>query len=132
MSPQEYISQQPADRKFIMNALHEVIIGNDQSVTPVVEPMMGKEMILYKECNTMKYGLAAVKSHLSLHCLPIYMNPALHEKYLALLPKAKVQKGCINFTGTDDFPIDIAASLIADCAPVNIAAVLENRKKSKK
>jgi hypothetical protein len=68
-------------------------MANDKTVTPVVEPMMGKEMIIYKEATTMKYALSGVKAHISLHCLPMYMNPAIHQKYEPLLPAAKFQKG---------------------------------------
>jgi len=77
----------------------------------------------------MKYGLAAVKNYMSLHCMPIYMNPALHAKYAALLPAAKFQKGCINFTGSDEVPLDIISALIADCSGISIAEMLENRKR---
>lgn len=132
MSIAEYISTQPPEWQAQMTALHEAIITNDKTVIPAVEPMMGKEMILYKERKCMKYGLAGVKKYMSLHCLPIYMNPAFHTKYTPLLPKAKFQKGCINFTGTDDMPVEIAAALISDCAGISIADMLENRNKKKK
>lgn len=77
----------------------------------------------------MKYGLAVVKSHMSLHCMPIYMNPALHAKYSALLPAAKFQKGCINFTNATEARPEIISALITDCSAINIADMLENRKK---
>jgi hypothetical protein len=59
----------------------------------------------------------------------MYKNAALHARYEALLPAAKFQKGCINFTRADAMPLDLVAALIADCAPINIPAMLENRKK---
>jgi hypothetical protein len=129
MSPTEYLSQQLPERQPIMNALHDAILANDKTVTPVVEPMMGKEMIIYKEATTMKYALSGVKAHISLHCLPMYMNPAIHQKYEPLLPAAKFQKGCVNFTSAEAMPIDIATQLIVDCAAVSIVAMLANRKK---
>jgi hypothetical protein len=129
MSPSEYLSQQLPERQPIMNALHDAIMANDKTVTPVVEPMMGKEMIIYKEATTMKYALSGVKAHISLHCLPMYMNPAIHQKYEPLLPAAKFQKGCVNFTSAEAMPIDVATQLIVDCAAISIVAMLENRKK---
>ncbi|HEY2581445.1 MAG TPA: hypothetical protein VGI43_06545 [Mucilaginibacter sp.] len=129
MTPDEYISAQPADRLQIMHALHDAMTAGDRSVTPIVEAMMGKEMIIYKERGYMKYALSGVKNYMSFHCMPIYCNPALHSRYVGLLPAAKFQKGCINFVGPDDFPITIAANLISDCAKVSIADFLENRKK---
>ncbi|MES2274411.1 MAG: hypothetical protein V4592_00195 [Bacteroidota bacterium] len=132
MTIPEYISSQPAERQEFMTALHEVIMANDKSVVPMIEPMMGKEMILYKEKCYMKYGLSGVKNYISLHCMPIYMNPVLHGKYADLLPAAKLQKGCINFTDAAEMPVEIAAGLITDCAGISIAAMLENRNKKKK
>lgn len=125
----EFISHMPAERQATLTAIHEAIIANDPSVIPVIKPMMGKEMILYEERGYMKYGLASTKNHMSLHCMPIYMNPALHAKYVPLLSAAKFQKGCINFTDGEDFPIAVLTALITDCSTIDIAAVLENRKK---
>jgi hypothetical protein len=132
MTVSEYIGSMPFDRQALLNALHETIIANDPTVNPVIKPMMGKEMILYEERCYMKYGLASTKNYMSLHCMPIYMNPPLHAKYVELLPTAKFQKGCINFTDTTSMPPAIVAALIVDCSSISIAALLENRKRNKK
>ena len=131
MNAVEYISSTPSDWQALLTNLHEMIMSNDPSVSPVVKPMMGKEMILYEEHSYMKYGLASTKKYMSLHCLPMYMNPALHEKYEKLLPAAKFQKGCINFTNAAEMPVGIVTALIIDCSSISIAAMLENRKKKK-
>jgi len=132
MTVSEYISSMPSDRQALLSALHDTIMTHDRGINPVVKPMMGKEMILYEERSYMKYGLASTKNYMSLHCLPIYMNPQLHAKYAALLPAAKFQKGCINFTDAAAMPPEIVTALIKDCSSISIAAMLENRKKSKK
>jgi hypothetical protein len=132
MTISEFISSMPGDRQAQLNTIHDTIIANDPGVKPVIKPMMGKEMILYEERSYMKYGLASTKNYMSLHCLPMYMNPPLHAKYEALLPAAKFQKGCINFTDTTAMPAGIVAALIRDCSSISIAALLENRKKNKK
>ena len=132
MTVSEYISSMPFDRQALLNVLHETIMANDPTVNPVIKPMMGKEMILYEERGYMKYGLASIKNYMSLHCLPIYMNSPLHAKYVELLSAAKFQKGCINFTDAAAMPPAIVAALIADCSSISIAAMLENRKRTKK
>jgi hypothetical protein len=129
MTIPEFLAALPADRRQLMTTLHETIIANDPNVTFSIKPMMGKEMMMYEEGKYMKYALASVKSHMSLHCLPMYMHADLHAKYSALLPAAKFQKGCINFTGAAEVPVAIVAALIADCAPINVPAMLANRKK---
>jgi hypothetical protein len=132
MTIQEYISNAPMERQELLRMLHEAIIANDPSVEPVIKPMMGKDMILYEDHGYMKYGLATTKNHMSLHCLPIYMDASLHAKYAALLPAAQFQKGCINFTNAEEMPLLPVTALITDCALVNIVSVLENRKKKSK
>jgi hypothetical protein len=112
MTIPEFLASLPAGRQELMNTLHETIIANDPNVTFAIKPMMGKEMIMYEEGHYMKYALASAKSHMSLHCLPIYMNAPLHAKYAGLLPAAKFQKGCINFTDAATMPVAIVAALI--------------------
>lgn len=129
MNVSEYISSMPPDRRALLTALHDTIMTHDPGVSPVVKPMMGKEMILYEERSYMKYGLASAKNYMSLHCLPMYMNPKLHAKYAELLSAATFQKGCINFTDKAAMPPATVAALIADCSSISIAAMLENRKK---
>ena len=131
MTVSEYINSMPLDRQALLYALHETIIANDPTVNPVIKPMMGKEMILYEEHSYMKYGLASAKNYMSLHCLPIYMNPLLHTKYVGLLSAARFQKGCINFTDMAAMPPAIVAALITDCSSISIAAMIENRKRNK-
>ena len=129
MTITEYISSAPAEWQATLTAIHEAILANDPSVIPVVKPMMGKEMVLYEERCYMKYGLAITSKYMSLHCLPMYMHPTLHAKYSALLPAAKFQKGCINFTSGDMMPADVVAALIVECSAISIADMLEKRKK---
>lgn len=132
MTITEFISQAPTERQELFTAIHEAIVANDPGVNPVIKPMMGKDMILYEEQCVMKYGLADTKKYMSLHCLPIYMDAVLHAKYLALLPDAQFQKGCINFTDTAQMPLATVAAFIAECSAINIAEVLANRKKKSK
>lgn len=131
MTATEYISTAPVERQAALTALHEALLANDPTVMPVIKPMMGKEMILYEERGYMKYALASARNYMSLHCLPIYMNPSLRAKYAALLPAAKLQKGCINFTDLKEFPPTIFAALIAECSLISTATMIEKRKKNK-
>ena len=84
----DYIVKQSPERQNILTRIHAIIIEGDKTVAPVVEPMMGKEMIVYKAKGMMKYALAGVKNYLSLHILPMYGSTNLYNKYKALLPKA--------------------------------------------
>jgi hypothetical protein len=131
MSIPEFISGQPIERQELLSQLHDIIIQKDKTVTPVIAPMMGKEMIIYNAPGTFKYGLASVKNHMSLHLLPMYSSPVLYEKYKELLPKAGFQKGCINFKNKEEMPLNIVKDLIADCSKIDLLAIRENQLKSK-
>jgi hypothetical protein len=124
MTIADHLQKQEPSRQPLMQALHDIILANDPSVTATVGTMMGKEMILYNY-GTFKYGLAGVKDYMSLHCLPMYMNAPMHTKYEALLPNANFQKGCINFKNETEMPLDIATQLIIDCAKIDLLAMRE-------
>ena len=130
-----YLSDQPIERQNVLTDIHETIIGNDKNVIAEVGLMMGKEMIIYKVKGSMKYALASVKNHMSLHVLPIYGSTVLHAKYKALLPEANFQKGCINFINASDMPIEIIKELIIDCSAIDLLKIREeylNSRKAKK
>lgn len=131
MSIAAFISSQPIERQELLSQLHEVIIDNDKTVTAVVAPMMGKEMIIYNAPGTFKYGLASVKKHMSLHLLPMYGSSIIYEKYKALLKEASFQKGCINFKSKEEIPLNIVTDLIIECAKIDLIAIREEQLKAK-
>jgi len=131
MTTADYISQQKEDRKDTLTRIHAIILQEDETITPEVGTMMGKEMILYKEKGYFKYGLASVASYITMHIMPIYGGSPLHAKYQALLPGMKIQKGCINFKADKEAPFEIIRQLFAECGKVSMAAMLERREKTK-
>ncbi len=68
------------------------------------------------------------KEYLSLHAMPIYCRPQLHERYRSLLPGAKFQKGCINFRQVEQVSLPVIGNLLADCAQVSMAAIQAGHK----
>ena len=133
MTPTEYISAQDPARREILANIHEIIVDTDKTIVATVGKMMAKEMILYHgPGNAFKYGLASVKDYMSLHVMPMYGFTAIYDKFSKLLDKAKFQKGCINFKKADEMPLPIVKELFAACEPIDLAAVVEQLKKSKK
>jgi hypothetical protein len=131
MSISAFISTQPEERQALLTQLHEIIIQKDKTVTPVIAPMMGKEMIIYNAPGSFKYALSSVKKYMSLHVLPMYMSPVLYEKYKGLMPAASFQKGCINFNNKDEMPLKTVKELIAECSKIDLRVIRENQLKSK-
>lgn len=131
MTIAEFILVQPKERQELLSQLHEIIIQNDKTVTPVIAPMMGKEMIIYNAPGSFKYGLSSIKYYMSLHVLPMYGSPIIYEKYKGLLKKASFQKGCINFKNKDEMPLKIVKDLVTDCSKIDLRVLRENYLKSK-
>ena len=127
-----YLLTQSADRQSILSDIHSIILDKDKSVVSVIEPMMGKEMIVYKSNGMMKYALAGVKNYMSFHVLPIYCSKALFEKYKSLLNKANFQKGCINFDTAENMPLDIVRQLVSDCSKVDLKKIREDQLNERK
>jgi len=131
MSISEFISKQISERQKLLTALHDIIITNDKNITAEIGSMMGKQMIIYN-AGMFKYALASVKDYMSLHVLPMYGSPTIYSKYKALLPKAKFQKGCINFNNEEEMPLEIVQQLIQDCSKIDLLKMREEYLKSKK
>jgi hypothetical protein len=132
MTASDYIAQQPVERRKLPTTIHETITRYDKTVKSVVAPMMGKEMINYMAPGSFKYGLSSVKNYMSLHLMPIYGSPILHEKYKKLLPLASFQKGCINFESEKEMPLAIMKLLIQDCSKIDLAAMKKQWEESMK
>jgi len=132
MTVAEYISKQLPDRQKLLTALHETIIENDKTVTAGVGNMMRQEIIGYNAPGTFKYGLGSGKNYMTLHALPMYGSTTIYEKYKALLPDAKFQKGCINFESAEEMPLKIIKQLIQDCSKIDLLKIREEYQKSKK
>ena len=127
----DFINSQPIERIEILTAIHKIILENDKSVIPIVEKMMGKEMIIYKCGGVMKYGLSSVKKHISLHVMPIYCLPELHLKYSTLLDKASFQKGCINFQDSSELPLEIVKQMFIEFSSFDFIKFREQYKSKK-
>ena len=124
MTPKEYLDSLPEDRKAILSKLRQLILKSDPLVKEVVSSMMGKEMLMYMQGDFMKYALSSVKEHMSFHSMVMYGSSTrfggsgLREKFEKLLPKAKFQKGCINFKDVIQMPLDIAEKFVKEMAKV--------------
>jgi hypothetical protein len=127
-----YIQSQQTERQELLQAIHDIIITVDLTVSAKVGQMMRADMILYNTPQTFKYGLASVKQYMSLHVLPMYGSPVIYDRYKALLPNAKFQKGCINFKDASEMPLHVVRALIEDCSTIDLAKIRAEYLASKK
>jgi len=132
MEPALFLSKLESPRKELLLAIHGIILQTNKKVVPEVSAMMGKEMIIYKLGGHFIYALSSVKSHMSLHLMPIYGSATLHAKYVKLLNTAKFQKGCINFKTAEEIPLHIVKQLMTDCNNIDYLAIVEKYMAGKK
>lgn len=124
VTTKQYLDSLPEDRKEVISKLRELILKSDPLVREVVGGMMGKEMLVYMQGDVFKYALSSVKQHMSFHSMVMYGSSlrfggsGLREKFEKLLPKAKFQKGCINFKNALQMPMDTAEKFIKEMAKV--------------
>lgn len=120
MTIAQYIDDQRIERHATLLTLHGLILHHDHRVIPTVATMMGKLMIRYDQDGHFKYGLCAQTKLLTMHCMPIYCDATLRQKFKTQLSEARIQKGCINFPSEKPLQLPVLAQLIADCAVVNM------------
>jgi len=127
----DYLSKVDPARKELMSSIHQIILDTCKRIKPEISGMMGKEMIQYKIGGEFMYALSSVKTHMSLHMMPMYYSTALHTKYEKLFNNAKFGKACINFTKAEQMPLDIVKALMKDCAKAEdgVIKAYEARKK---
>ncbi len=129
MTVAEYLSNQAPDRAEALTAIHDMVMETNKKLAADVSKMMGADMIIYTLKKQFVYALGSGKKHMSLHVLPMYMVKTIHEKYEKLFPKAKFQKGCINFSHANEMPPAVVHQLLTECAQVDMQSIMENRKK---
>src|SRR5437867_636383 len=118
MTPKQYIDSLPEDRKEVISKLRELILKSDPLVREVVTGVMGRDALVYLQGDIMKYALSSVKQYMSFYSMVMYASKGMKEKFTKLLPKAKFQKGCINFKEAVHMPLDVMEKFIkemADC-----------------
>lgn len=133
MKAEKYLDMFEPERNKVLGEMRTLLLKHDSKVNEVVGEMMGKQMLIYNCGGHFKYALAATKTGMTFHSLVMYGSPELHAKYVKLLPKAKFQKGCINFTKPEQMPLDVVNEMMKDFAkcefpPKQFAASMNKKK----
>jgi hypothetical protein len=108
MEIEQYINTLSETEQQAIGQFRKVILENDKAVSENFGKFMSNpNAISYNEQGVFKYGLTIAKTYISFHSLVMYSNPHLMNELRTELPKAKFQKGCINFKSLDEFPESI-------------------------
>lgn len=120
------------DRK-AMERYRSAILEIDNKVVENVSSIMSiVNALVYEQEGVFKYGLTRTKHHYSFHTMVMYANPDVSEFIKSNTKRAKIQKGCINFTSFDDFPIDLFKRIMTLSAEKDFSPVIAHYKKKKK
>ena len=132
MEIEQYISTLSQTEQQAISQFRKVILENDK----VVSESFGKFMsnpnaINYNEQGVFKYGLTVAKNYISFHSLVMYSNPQLMDELKLKLPKAKFQKGCINFKSLDEFPESVLIDHMQISSKIDFSPVINRYLKKK-
>ena len=122
-TPDEFLASLPADRRDTMTTLHKAIRKAVPKLAPAVMSGMGPSPIIGygkyryrsssgREGDWFLIGLAAGKSHYSLHICVGGRDGYLVEQNAAKLGKVKTGRSCINFNKLEDLKLDAAMVLV--------------------
>lgn len=124
----EYLAALPADRRAAITAVRKVI--NDNLPNGYEEGLQFGMIGWYVPLSAYPAGygdnkkvplplisLASQKSGMVLHCIALYMNPALStwftSEYKKSGKKLEMGKGCVRFNKLDDLAVDVVGRLVA-------------------
>lgn len=132
MEIEQYISTLSEGAQKAIQRFRKVISENDKAVSESFGKFMSNpNAITYNEQDVFKYGLTVAKNYISFHSLVMYSNPELMDELKSKLPKAKFQKGCINFKSLDEFPESVLTAHMQRSSQIDFSPVINRYLKKK-
>ena len=132
MEIEQYISTLSESEQQSINQFRKIISENDKAVSESFGKFMSNpNAISYNEQGVFKYGLTVAKNYISFHSLVMYSNPELMDELKSKLPKAKFQKGCINFKSLDEFPESVLTAHMQRSSQIDFSPVINRYLKKK-
>ncbi|GAA4180916.1 MULTISPECIES: DUF1801 domain-containing protein [Sphingobacterium] len=132
MEIEQYISTLSQTEQQAISQFRKVILENDKAVSESFGKFMSNpNAISYNEQGVFKYGLTVAKNYISFHSLVMYSNPQLIDELKSKLPKAKFQKGCINFKSLDEFPESVLIDHMQISSKIDFSPVINRYLKKK-
>jgi len=132
MEIDQYIGTLSDNEQQIIGQFRKTIAENDSAVSESFGKFMSNpNAISFNEQGVFKYGLTLAKNYISFHSLVMYANPQLMAELKLKLPKAKFQKGCINFKTLDEFPISVLTEHIQISSKIDFSPMINRYLKKK-
>ena len=125
MTPDDYFAALPADRQTAARVLWETVRA---AIPAGYTEHSGPKYLEFRAGTEMCIGLANQKNYLSLHLVPMYLQPNLQERLAAAAPKLKMGKGCVNFKQVEELPLAKLAEVIAATSLADYVAMMQARR----
>jgi hypothetical protein len=100
----------------LIEAFKRIIVANDTSVSQSSGLMMGEKGWMFHRSGEFTYAVTAGKSRVTLHAMPMYCEPKIHDAYKKRIANGDFGKGCIRFKPDANVDLDLIAAFICDCA----------------
>ncbi|HEY2375901.1 MAG TPA: DUF1801 domain-containing protein [Gemmatimonadaceae bacterium] len=135
-TPEEYLAQQPADRRTALATVRAVIL---QNLPNGYEESIGAGMLVYgvptahfamPNKQALWYvALAAQKNYNSLYLMSVYADKDHQRRLRAAFAesgrKLDMGKSCVHFRAADDLPLDVIGELIASVSAEKWIAIFQ-------
>jgi hypothetical protein len=126
-TPAEYIAAVDDERRRDVAALDALIRQHAPTLEPVIMGgMLGYGPFHYRypsgrAGDACKLSVASNASYISLYCLGADERGYVAERYVALLPKARIGKSCVRFKKLADLDESALVALIRETANMGLA-----------
>lgn len=132
MEIDQYINTLSDSEQQVIRLFRKAIMENDSTVSESFGKFMSNpNAISFNEKGVFKYGLTVAKNYISFHSLVMYANPELMVALKLKLPRAKFQKGCINFKTLDEFPTSVLTEHIQNSSKIDFSPMINRYLKKK-
>lgn len=122
ISPEAFLASLPDDKRKVLEALREQILSREPHLTQEVKGNRDEPtMIIFKDGDEHRYAISAQKSRMSIHAIPMYGHPPIKEAFEGQWPKAKFQKGCVNFSKPEHIDLHWSAQFFDACGKISTA-----------
>lgn len=116
----------PNETEEIVQLFRKIILKEDKNIIEKKGRIMSIEDTLnYYEDGMFKYGLSVTKNYITFHSIVMYAYPQLMDELKKKLTKVKFQKGCINFKGISEFPLETFREHIIASSKIDFKPVIE-------
>ncbi len=127
-----FLTSLSAEEQTVINQMRALILNIDSSVKEKIGDIMSsKNCFIYEVDGVFKYCLAKTKNHFTFHSMIMYSDHKVRKFIVDNSKDLKIQKGCINFSDVDKFPINLFKEFLTISEKADFSLVINHYNKKK-